>query len=89
MRSRPLFVKSMFNAAVRCADKPNRDWRSTRYTSKNRSLKSYMQKGDSRVKCASRQAVSDVHTEIIGAITALDIVGNGELYVPVTGGRIF
>lgn len=47
----------------------------------------YMTKGDSRVKHVSREAPSDGWVRMIGAVKALNIDKNQELYLAITTSR--
>lgn len=83
------FWKPIFKAAVESIGKPDRDPRIARYTSKCRLSTSYMKKGEDRAKFAMRPAVSDSCVGIVSSIMSLDIAGNEDLYLSVTGSLYF
>lgn len=55
--------------------------------STNRLLTSYMEKRQSRVKLARRQAAFDVWVEALSAIRTLEVIMNEALYLLVAGGQ--
>lgn len=77
--------RHFFNVAIRCIGKPDWDRRIARYTSINLLLTSYQEKDETRVKHARRRVALNVCVGIIGAVMALDISRNKDIYLRKTG----
>lgn len=74
----------ILNGAVGSIDKPDRDDATTRYTSYNWTLTSYLEKGVSLVKFVRRWSGLDVSVVIMSTIMALKITGSVAIYPAVT-----
>lgn len=68
-------------------DKPERERRIARYTSRDLFFTSCVKKSESRIRCVKCRAVLNVREEMTGISKVLDMTGDEQLYLPVTDGR--
>lgn len=85
----PAFVKPIFNPSLEFIKKPDRGRKISRYTSTNRLLLSYIERGEKRGRFSRRRAAFNIRVVMIRVIMALGKVANEELYRSLFGGRFF